>query len=146
MGNIYGVANPLNIPAVYVPAADVALPAGTETTIITTGAIAQIGPGNYFPLVLLTVAILNGATIPTALTAAFKIGAGSDVDSFVVADAALVAASTESFTVALIGANSGTAWVGAGSTINITLLAAGNAATLKAVGTRAIVMLLRGPD
>src|SRR5487761_2301174 len=139
MGNIYGVANPLAIPAIYVPAADVALPAGTETTIVTTGAIAQIGPGNYYPEIDLTFAVLNGATVPTALTAAFKIAAGSDVDSFEVAPAALVAADTESFTVKLIGTSSGTAWVGAGSTINITLLAAGNAATLKAIGTRAIV-------
>ena len=146
MGNIYGVANPLAIPAVYVPAADVALPAGTETTIVTTGAIAQIGPGNYYPEIDITFSVLNGATVPTALTAAFKIGAGSDVDSFEVAPAALVAADTESFTVKLIGASSGTAWVGAGSTINITLLAAGNAATLKAIGTRAIVALKRGPD
>lgn len=146
MGNVYGIASPAVIPAVYTAGSDVTLTAGTETTILTTGAITANAPGDYFPLIWLAVAILFGATAPTALTFAFKLGSGSDVDSQAVAVASMVANATTYYYIPLIGANSGSAWVGSGSTINITGLAATTAATFKFAGSRAIVALMRGPD
>jgi len=148
MGNIYGVANPLALPAVYnsVGGADVTLTAGSEVTIITTGAIAGLGPGDYYPFIWLLAAVLMGGTAPTALQFAFKLGAGSDVDTFVVAPATLIASATVLYAIPLVGVNSSTNWIGAGSTINITAKASTTAATLKNVGSRAIVALFRGPD
>ena len=146
MGNVYGIASPLALPASYTAGADVTLTAGTETTIITSGVINAPGPRDYYPLIWLAVAILFGATAPTALTFAFKLGAGSDVDSQAVAVASMVANATTYYYIPLIGANSGTAWVGTGSTINITALAATTAATFKFAGSRALVALLPGPD
>ncbi len=146
MGNVYGIANPIPIPAIYTAGADVTLTAGSELTIITTGAISAASPGDYYPEIWLCVAIAFGATAPTALTFAFKLGAGADVDSLAVAVASMVINTTGYYTVPLIGANSSTAWLGAGSTINITALAATTAATFKFAGSRALVALRRGPD
>ena len=146
MGNVYGIASPLALPATYTAGSDVTLTAGTETTIITTGAISAPGPGDYYPLIWLAVAILFGGTAPTALTFAFKLGSGSDVDSQAVAVASMVASATTYYYIPLIGTNSGSAWVGSGSTINITGLAATTAATFKFAGSRALVALFRGPD
>lgn len=146
MGTIYGVANPLALPAVYTPTGDTTLTAGAETTFITTGAITAASPGFYYPVMWVTVAILFGAANPAALTFAFKLGAGADVDSFVIAPADFIINETHVYSFCLVGANSGTAWVGSGSTINITGLGTTNNSTAKQVGTRAVVALYRGPD
>ncbi len=144
--SIWGIAAPGTIPAVYTNTVDVTLTAGTETTIITTGAITGVGLGDFYPVIWLAVAILMGATAPTALTFAFKLGSGSDVDSLAVAVGSLVVSTTVYYYIPLIGTNSGTAWVGSGSTINITALAATTAATFKFAGSRAMVALQRGLD
>lgn len=146
MGNVYGIATPLALPAIYTAGADVTLTAGSEITIFTTGAISASGPGDFYPMIWAAVAILFGATAPTGLQFAFKLGSGSDVDIFAVAAASMVANATTYYGFPLIGANSGTAWIGAGQTINITATAFTTAATFKFSGSRAIVALFRGPD
>lgn len=146
MGSIYGVANPLALPAAYTPTGDTTLTAGVETTFITTGAITAASPGFYYPVIWLTVAIAFGAGAPGALTFAFKLGAGADVDSFAIAPADFIINETHVYAVCLVGANSGTAWVGSGSTINITGLGTTNNSTAKQTGSRAVVALFRGPD
>ena len=145
---IWGVADPLPQPAVYgtVAAGDVSLALGVETTFITTGALSGLNPGPYFPQIWLTATIVLGATAPTALVIAFKLGAGSDVDTYTVEPGLLVNSAELAISVVLIGTNSLTAWQGAGSTINITGLASTHAATAKFVGSRAVVGLFRGPD
>jgi hypothetical protein len=147
-GNVYGIAAPATLPAIYgaVGAADVTLTAGAEVTAITTGAITAANPGDYYPLIWLWLTILFGATAPTALQFAFKLGAGSDVDTFVIEPGLLTNLGEIQVGVPLIGANSATAWQGSGSTINITGKATTTACTVKAVGSRAIVALMRGPD
>lgn len=124
--------------------ADVAVPAATETTVITSGAIFQPVPGPYYPLVDITLAILLGATPPTAMVIAFKIGAGSDVATYTLPPAILVANATVLPGVTLAGLNSKAAWVSPGSTINITVNATGQAVTCKNVGSVATVSLVRG--
>lgn len=145
----YGQANPILAGALYVtagPGSDVAVTAAAETTIMTTGALVNLDYGPYYPLIWLTVECLMGATAATALTYAFKLGAGADVDTYTVAPAKLVNAATVSTVVCLVGTNSKTAWTGSGSTINITALATAQNVTVKGVGTRAIAWLVRGPD
>jgi hypothetical protein len=148
MGNIYGVAAPNPLPASYgcVGAADVTLTAGAEVTFITTGAIAALNPGDYFPLIYGVLALAMGGSAPAAVVLAFKLGAGSDVATYTVPPAVLVASTTILIPFFFVGANSGSAWIGAGSTINLTANCTTNAGTAKNVGSYAIVALMRGPD
>jgi len=136
------------LPAIYttVAGADVTLTAGSEITVITTGALVANNPGDYYPMIWLWLTIVLGAAAPSALQLAFKLGSGSDVDTFVIEPGLLVNLAELTIGVTLIGANSATAWQGSGSTINITGKATTQAATAKFVGSRAIVALMRGPD
>ncbi|HEY2108237.1 MAG TPA: hypothetical protein VGH29_20730 [Candidatus Binataceae bacterium] len=145
---IWGVQQEGTIGAAYgcVGAADVTLTSSTKVTFITTGAIVAADPGPYYPVIWLTAAILFGGTAPSALVIAFHLGSGSDVDTYTVAPALLVLSTTLLVSVVLVGANSNTAWSGAGSTINITANGTGQASTAKNVGCRAVVQLLRGLD
>lgn len=145
---IYGVANPLATAAIYGTAAggDVTLTAGSEITIITTGALVALNAGPYYPLIWLTVAVLLGGTAPTALQFAFKLGSGADVDTYVIEPGTLTTSAEFVLAIPLVGANSTAAWIGSGSTINITGKATTTACTVKGVGTRALVQLVRGPD
>lgn len=145
---IWGIADPTPAALVYgtASAADVTLTAGTEVTIITTGALAALNPGPYYPIIWLLVAVLFGGTASTALQFAFLLGSGSDVDTYVVPPALLVNSATIALGIPLVGVNSAGAWIGSGSTINITGKATTTACTVKGVGTRALVQLMRGPD
>jgi hypothetical protein len=145
---IWGVQQEGTIGAFFgcVGAADVTLTSSTEVTFITTGALFAASPGSYYPLIWLHVAILFGATAPSALVLAFKLGSGSDVDTYTVAPALLVNSATLNLSVPLVGVNSKTSWGGAGSTINITANGTGQASTAKNVGCRAVVQLFRGLD
>ena len=145
MANIYGIANPLALPAVYVPANDVSVTAGTPATVITTGAIAALDGESYYPLVLAVLVIVLGGSPATALTVKFILGAGSAVDTYTVEPGLLTASAELVVPVFLIGASSDSAWAGSGSTLNIQVTATTQNVTVKKVGSRAIVMLNRGP-
>ncbi|SRR5579884_1068332 len=148
MGNIYGVANPQPIAAAYGTAssADVTLTAGSEITVITTGAIVAPSPGFWYPMIWLSWTVVLGATASTALVFAFKLGSGADVDTFTIEPGLLQNNAELQSCVVLVGVASATAWVGSGSTINITGKATAQNATFKGVGSRAVVRLIRGPD
>lgn len=144
-GQIYGIANPYATPAVYIASADVTLTAGSEVTVITTGAITANPagtPGTFYPLIFLTWTLVMGGTASAAVQFAFKLGSGSDVDTFVVEPGLLVNSAEIENEVTLVGAASNSAWIGAGSTINITGKATTTACTFKKVGSRAVVLLL----
>jgi hypothetical protein len=142
----WGVAKPLPLPAVYIPANDVTCNSSTATTAITTGALSALDNGNYYPLILGVITILLGGTAPSALTIKFILGAGSAVDTYTVEPALLVNSAELVIPIALIGANSATSWSGSGSTINVQITATGQAVTCKKVGSRLIVALFCGPD
>jgi hypothetical protein len=142
-GNIYGVANPGLTPVSAIPSADVTLTAGSEVTVITSGALAAFAPGEYCPVIHVVLAVLLGATAPTALQFAFKIGSGSDVDTYVVEPGLLVALAEFTLTIFLLGVPDPAAWIGAGSTINVTDKATTTACTVKKVGSRALFGLSR---
>lgn len=148
-GNIYGIANSLAAAALYVtagPSGDVSVTAGSETTFITTGALTALNPGNYYPLIWLVASCLMGGTAATALVYGVRLGSATDFDSYTVNPAKLTNNATVGDSVALVGTASTTAWVGSGSTINITALSTGQNVTVKGAYTRAIVLLMRGPD
>ena len=146
MGNPYGCNLSVPLPALYAPSGDVACPSGTETTVITTGALSATTAGLYYPYISGVLTVYLGATAPSALVIAFKIGAGAHVASFVVDPGQLVNSAKVVLPFVLVGANSGTAYGGAGSTINITLKGTGQDTTCKQVGSVAFVALQRGPD
>jgi hypothetical protein len=108
--------------------------------------LAGVAPGSYIPIVFMTVAVLLGVTPPSGLVCAFKLGAGSDLDSAIWPTAVLVANATVLLSTVLYGLSSATAFVGAGSTLNATLQANGQAVTCKVNGTRGTVWLFRGQD
>jgi len=142
----WGVAAPCPLPVVYNPTGDITCTADTAVTAITTGAITGLDGGNYYPLILCALTILQGATKPTALTVKFILGAGTAVDTYTVEPGLLSNNGELVVNCPLVGANSATAWKASGSTINIQVTAAGQAVTCKQVGSRAIVALFRGPD
>jgi hypothetical protein len=148
MANLYGVANPLPLPVAYGPvgAADVTCPAGAETTVVTTGAVAAISNGFFYPVIQGVLFVVLGATAPSALQYAFKLGSGSDVVANQIEPGLLVALAELTLPIVLIGASSQNAWKGAGSTINVTLAPTGQAVTLKVTGSQLWVSLQRGPD
>lgn len=148
MPNLYGVSNPLALPVAYGPigGTNVPCPAGSETNVITSGPIAAISPGFYYPMLWLSLSILYGGTLPTQIIVAFRIGAGSDVDSVFIPTNSLVASTANVFSATLIGASSQVAWQGSGSTINVTLSPSAQAITLQLTGSRAAIALFRAPD
>ncbi len=146
MGNIWGVANPVPLPTIAGPSGNVTLPVLTETTILSSAAIIAPYPGAYYPIVYCQLFVLLGAAPPTSLTFGFKLGAGADVDTAVVNPALLVANATIAFYGTMVGANSPTAWIGAGSVINVTGLVGGAVATAQVAGSRCLFALARGPD
>lgn len=113
--------------------------------IAAAGIVAQ-DVGNYYPFIICSLAILLGATPPTALIVDFGIGAGSAVDTYTAPPAILLANATIIPSFALVGANSATQWTSPGATINVNLTPTGQPVTTKQVGSRAIVALFRGPD
>lgn len=128
------------------PGSDVAVSSSTATTVITTGALAALDPGPYFPLIAGVLVIVLGGSAPSALTVKFILGAGSAVDTYTVEPGLLVNSAELVVPVFLVGVNSAVAWIGAGSTINLQVTATGQAVTVKGVGSRIIAQLLRGPD
>lgn len=146
MSNLYGVANPVLLPVVLTTGGDVALPAGTETTVLSTSALIAPSQGFFYPLVMCHLAVLMGATAPTNLVLAFKLGAGSDVDTQAVSPATLNNGATSFYHYDLLGVASQTAWQSPGTVINITFNPTAQAATFKAVGSRVLVALFRAPD
>jgi hypothetical protein len=142
----WGVAEPLALPAVYVPASDTTCASSTATTVVTTGAIAALDNGNYYPLLLGVLTVLLGATAPSALTVKFILGAGTAVDTYTVEPALLVNAAELVIPITLVGANSASAWAGSGSTINVQVTPTGQAVTCLKVGSRILAALFRGPD
>jgi len=144
-GNAYGIALPSSGPHVVSAGADVTLTAGTETTFFTEAAGAP-NQGNYQYIVWLNLWVSFGASAPTALVFAAKIGAGSDFDSVTVDPASLVASTHVQYNFMLFSPESSTNYVGAGSTINITGLATTNNATLLHLYSRGIRLIYRVND
>jgi hypothetical protein len=64
----------------------------------------------------------------------------------IVAPALLVASATLNLPLYLLGANSGSLWIGAGQNVQLTVLPTGQAATFKFNGSKMIPLLLRGLD
>lgn len=146
MGNSWGTQLSQPLAGTYVPASDTSCPAGTATTVVTTGAITTQFAGTFAPKLDGVLVILLGGTAPSALTVKFILGSGSAVDTYTVEPGLLVNSAELVVPIFLVGTSSDSAWAGAGSTINVQVTATGQAVTCKKVGSRILVQLSRGPD
>jgi hypothetical protein len=146
MGNQYGVANPVPTPAVYVPASDVTCTSSTAVTVVTSGALAALGSGYYYPTIAGVLTLLLGASPPSACTVKFILGSGSAVDTYTVEPGLLTTLAELMVPITLVGLSSASAWLGAGATVNVQVTATGQAITCKAVGSRLLIALNRGGD
>ncbi len=145
MGNIYGIDSELPLDAQYIPASDVTLTGGSETLgITTTTAYAATTPGSYWPLLRGSLTVLCGATAPTALTVAWRFHSGADIGTYVVAPALLANSATIQIPFEFLGVDSASSWYTVGQIVELTLLAATTAATLKKVGSYMTLGLRRG--
>jgi hypothetical protein len=147
MGNVFGIDESLALPALYGTSGgtDVSCTSGSETTVITSGAINAVSNGDYYPMVLGVLSIVLGATAPSALVIAGRIGTATDFATFAVATGLLANNAELMIPVVLVGANSGSAWAGSGSTVNVTVKPTGQAVTCKGTGSQLTVALFRGP-
>jgi hypothetical protein len=145
----YGIAAPGVTPALYAPANDVTLTAGSEVQFATTTAAIVGFPGqDYIPLITGVLVVTLGGTASTALTIAARYHGGSDFATQVIPAGLLVNSAVLYIPIFLIGANIRAASNGAigSGAIEFTGLAATTAATATKIGTNLTVLLLQGPE
>lgn len=139
---IAGIQNPFFLPAIYTPTGDVTLTAGTPVKIATTTtAVIAKNAGGYFPLLYCTVCSLQGGTPATALVYSFRFNGGTDISTYTVPPAQLVASTTLVHGFALIGVESASAWFPAGTIVELWGSATTQAVTIKQVGTQFLLAL-----
>ena len=148
MANLYGVSNPVTYPQVLSLAGvgNVALPGGAETPIFTSNPLIALSAGFYYVFITGSLAIAAGATSPTGLNVFAKIGAGADFQNVGYTGATFPANSNVAAPFVLISPPSSVPWLGAGSTVTISVNPAVNAVTALQYGTFALVTLYRAPD
>ena len=148
-GSIWGVANPLPLPAVFTPGSDTTCTAGTEVTCVTTTAALTGVPGqNYVPWIFGCLAFLMGGTASAALVIGARFHSGTDFATQTVDTGMLVNSATLSIPVAIIGANArcaGNGNYGSGA-IEVTAKATTTACTCRQVASQIMIALLPGPD
>ena len=143
----WGVANPGPQPAIYAPANDVTLTAGSEILAVTTTSALKGNPGqSYIPMIVGCAALTMGATAPTALQLAARYHSGSDFATQVIAPGLLANLAAILVPVCLVGASVRAAADGTigGAAIEITGTATTTACTFNKVGTQLTVFFLPG--
>ena len=147
-GNVWGTQNPSYVQGFggTVAGADVACPSGSETNVIQIATVVAPTPGQWRTLIVGVLGISLGATPPTAIVLAARIGAGADFDSYQVPVGALVANATLAMPVFLNGPISTTLWFPSAPTVNITVAPTAQAVTVRFVGSRAYCNIWRLGD
>lgn len=142
--SIWGVNQSLAGPTIATAGSDVACPAGSETNVVSANVPTGFSGINGVMMVDIACAIVLGATPPTALVIALRLGSGADLDSYTISPAALVAnailqiAPTLTSNLSRTGGNSS-------GTMNVTVNPTGQAVTLKA-NARALFSYQLGND
>lgn len=148
MANLYGVANPIALPAQAntIGAADVNCPAGTETNVIAIPTNVPISQGWYYPAVFAVLAISLGATPPTGVQLGARIGAGADFSYWAIYPGMLAASITLEQSFQLFGAGTILAYSTGPLTINISVNPTAQAVTARFSGSYAYAWWNRAPD
>lgn len=142
--NLYGVASPVALPLTGEAVGPVNCNPSVETIIVTMPAMAAPSAGYFYPMLWFSCSVQQGATVPTSITIAAKIGAGSDFDSFYVVPASYMVNNYGYFSSALVGAASNVAWQGSGSVLNLTCNPAGQLVIVYNI--KWVAALFRAPD
>ena len=145
MPNDWGTAMPVILPAFTFGGSDINCVAGVETTIQSQG-LAAISPGIYYPMIFFNMIITIGATPPSQIVVAGKIGAGADFQTIGTNPVLLVANANLVMTGLMVGTPSDVPWRGAGSTVNVTITSTGQAVVSKGSGSYVQWFLMRAPD
>ena len=131
--SIWGVDQSLANAVIVTAGSDVACSAGAETNVLSgTVTVGTQGANIQLTSDMMGYVVL-GATPPTAMVIAARVGAGADYDTWTVAPAALVANAVLPIYATLSGIFARGA-LAAGSTINMTVNPTGQAVTFKATG------------
>ena len=131
---------------------DVTLTAGTAVTAIhsqsggTAVPLIQTNAFDVYPVIMGSLAILCGATAPTACVVSYATTSGTALASYTVAPALLVANATIQVPIFFVGPLSSTLYTGTGKDPLIQVNCATTAATLKAVGSQALFFLMLGVE
>lgn len=129
--SIWGVTQSLSSPVIATAASDVACPAATETNCLSASVVTGISGMNAYIEASLTGVIVLGATPPTALAIALRIGSNVDSDIYTVPPAQLVANAVLQIAVSLVISLSRSNG-NASAILNVTANPTGQAVTFKA--------------
>lgn len=144
--NLYGVANAPNI-ALTVPAiGNLACNPGVETNVMDSGVMIAPSQGFYYPVIQFQGVFSFGASAPTGIVFAGRIGAGADFATWTANLAGMAGSTFEWFNTTLIGPPSSVPWISPGSHIFVTVNPTAQAITISNVGSYAAVFLIRAPD
>ena len=143
--NLYGVANAPIITSLVGQSA-VACPAGVATVVASVGPIIAPSQGFFYPACFWMTDVTYGASVPSSVTYAFRIGAGSNLDAAQVSPLTFVAAATYDATICMFGPASSVPWLAPGSTVNFTVTPTAQGVTANSVAGRIWFALFRAPD
>jgi hypothetical protein len=143
--NVWGTSMPVSYPAKQILGSSPNCPAGVETTIWSQ-TLAAVSPGFYYPIVQGLIWVQNGATPPSQVVVAAKIGAGADFDSDGAPQSVFTANALYIMPFTLIGPSSEVPWRGAGSVVNMTVNPTAQAVTINGNGAFCWFSLVRAPD
>lgn len=139
-------------PTVLNANADVTLTAGATVTAIHSQSggvgvpLIQTNPIDVYPVIMGSLAILLGATPPSALVASYATTAGTAIVSYTFPPALLLANATIQVPIFFVGPLSSSLYTGTGKDPLIQVNCTGQAATLKAVGSQALFLLMLGVE
>lgn len=144
-GNVWGTSQPAaNL--VNGTGTDTTCNAGAETNVISFTAPASASPGNWGLLITGVITVLMGATAPSALSVGARFGSLADFDTYGVGVGTLVNSATVSYPVMLFLAATGAVINSAANALNVTLSPTGQNVTFKGIGSRLLLVWLRGID
>jgi hypothetical protein len=146
--NLYGVANAPGLPtfATLIGAANITLPAGVETAIITSPPLVAPSAGFFYPLIFGYSVVTQGAVGAGGATWFARIGNGADFLSISFPGFLLPANASVALPLLGAGAASEVPWRSPGSTITISWNISSGAATCYYPFSTVYFVLLRAPD
>lgn len=129
--SIWGVDQSVGNPQIATAGSDVACSAGVETNVLSI-TLPAASPGlNLAILVDTMLSVLLGATAPSAMVVAMRVGAGADVDTYTFPPGGLVNSALLQLSPTLTAVFARGSYA-SGSTLNVTVNPTGQAVTVKA--------------
>ena len=148
MPNLYGVSNPIILPVQVgtVGGSNVTCNAGVETIVATSSPLVAISAGVYYPYIVGALLITTGATGPTGVTWAARIGAGADFLQVPMPGGMFGPTQWIQVPIFAVGPAATVPWQGTGSTLSVMLTATAQNITVQSLFTNLWMTLYRAPD